>query len=89
MSVYHNAGVFEFHQSLSKSGTQYSSTEFLFYLFVNMTYCRHHYMYQAALMRQRFEETRNVTDVRVAQQMLKDGEEELFQKSDDNPIKCE
>ena len=46
-------------------------------------------MYQAALMRQRFEETRNVTDVRVAQQMLKDGEEELFQKSDDNPIKCE
>ncbi|KOC66697.1 NADH dehydrogenase [ubiquinone] 1 beta subcomplex subunit 9 [Habropoda laboriosa] len=41
---------------------------------------RHEYRYQAVLLRQRFEENRNILDARVAKQLLLDGQEELFQK---------
>ncbi|XP_022913735.1 NADH dehydrogenase [ubiquinone] 1 beta subcomplex subunit 9 [Onthophagus taurus] len=39
------------------------------------------FRYQAVLMRQRFEENRNVKDMRVANSIVELGEEELFQKA--------
>ncbi|KAF2883544.1 hypothetical protein ILUMI_22608 [Ignelater luminosus] len=38
------------------------------------------YRYQAVLMRQRFDENRDVKDMRIAKDLLSKGEEELFQK---------
>jgi hypothetical protein len=40
------------------------------------------------LLRQRFEENRNVKDMRVAKQLLEDGEQELFKKQHYQPKKC-
>jgi hypothetical protein len=40
-------------------------------------------------MRQRFEENRNIKDMRVAKQLLEDGEQELFNKQHYQPKKCE
>merc|ERR1712212_86784 len=39
---------------------------------------RHMYRYQAVLMRDRFDKNRDVKDLRVAQQLLEEGEKELF-----------
>jgi len=41
------------------------------------------------LLRQRFEENRDVKDMRVAKQLLEDGEQELFKKQHYQPKKCE
>ncbi|XP_017879509.1 NADH dehydrogenase [ubiquinone] 1 beta subcomplex subunit 9 [Ceratina calcarata] len=38
------------------------------------------YRYEAVLLRQRFEENRNIVDARVAKQKLLEGQEELFKK---------
>lgn len=41
------------------------------------------------LLRQRFEENRDVKDMRVAKQLLEEGEQELFNKQHYQPKKCE
>lgn len=41
------------------------------------------------LLRQRFEENRNIKDMRAAKQLLEDGEQELFEKQHYQPKKCE
>ncbi|KAB0804645.1 hypothetical protein PPYR_01615 [Photinus pyralis] len=41
---------------------------------------RHEYRYEAVLMRERFNENKDVKDMRVASNLLKAGEEELFLK---------
>lgn len=41
------------------------------------------------LLRQRFEENRDIKDMRVAKQLLEDGEQELFKKQHYQPKKCE
>lgn len=46
------------------------------------------FRYEAVLLRQRFEENRNVKDMRVAKQLLEDGEQELFKKQHYQPKKC-
>jgi hypothetical protein len=47
------------------------------------------FRYEAVLLRQRFEENRNVRDMRVAKQLLEEGEQELFKKQHYQPKKCE
>lgn len=47
------------------------------------------FRYEAVLLRQRFEENRNVKDMRIAKQLLEDGEQELFEKQHYQPKKCE
>ncbi|KAL7639886.1 UNVERIFIED_CONTAM: hypothetical protein RMT77_009299 [Armadillidium vulgare] len=42
---------------------------------------------QSVLLRERFDKNRNVKDLIVANQILKDGEEELYQTSHPSPIK--
>lgn len=41
---------------------------------------RHDYRYEAVLLRQRFEENRNIVDARVAKQKLLEGQEEVFRR---------
>ena len=47
------------------------------------------FRYEAVLLRQRFEEKRNVKDMRIAKQLLEKGEQELFEKQHYQPKKCE
>jgi NADH dehydrogenase (ubiquinone) 1 beta subcomplex subunit 9 len=44
---------------------------------------------EAVLLRQRFEENRNVKDMRIAKELLESGEQELFKKQHYQPKKCE
>ena len=60
----------------------------LYLVFTFTVFYRHDYIYQAALMRERFDKNKDVADVRVAQKLLKDGEEELFWKAHEQPRKC-
>ncbi|KAF3430048.1 hypothetical protein E2986_08880 [Frieseomelitta varia] len=46
---------------------------------------RHEYRYNAVLLRQRFEENRNIKDLRVAKELLLAAEEELFQNKHPDP----
>lgn len=46
------------------------------------------YRYQAVLMRQRFDQNKDVKDMRIAKDLLLKGEEELFQKQHWLPRKC-
>merc|ERR1712243_380731 len=39
---------------------------------------RHMYRYQAVLMRDRFDKNKDIKDLRVAQELLEEGEKELF-----------
>ncbi|XP_003707102.1 NADH dehydrogenase (ubiquinone) B22 subunit [Megachile rotundata] len=48
---------------------------------------RHDIRYHSVILRQRFEEHRNIKDVRVAKKLLLDGEEELFQNQHYQPKK--
>ncbi|XP_045455681.1 NADH dehydrogenase [ubiquinone] 1 beta subcomplex subunit 9 [Melitaea cinxia] len=48
---------------------------------------RNVYRYQAVLMRDRFDKNAKITDMRVAVQLLKEGEEELFLKQHPMPKK--
>ncbi|GLV36456.1 NADH dehydrogenase (ubiquinone) B22 subunit [Carabus blaptoides fortunei] len=45
------------------------------------------YRYQAVLMRQRFDENRNIKDMRVAKELIAQGEEEVFLKQHWQPRK--
>jgi NADH dehydrogenase (ubiquinone) 1 beta subcomplex subunit 9 len=45
------------------------------------------FRYEAVLLRQRFEENRDIKDMRVAKQLLEDGEQELFKKQHYQPKK--
>ncbi|CAL7950257.1 unnamed protein product [Xylocopa violacea] len=42
---------------------------------------RHHFRYEATLMRHRFDLNRDIRDVRFAKQLLLEGEEELFENT--------
>lgn len=46
------------------------------------------YRYHAVLMRARFDENKNVQDLRVAKELIANGEEELFMKQHWHPRKC-
>lgn len=46
------------------------------------------YRYQAVMMRARFDENRNERDFRKAQDLLSDGEKELFENQHTQPRKC-
>ncbi|XP_076315351.1 NADH dehydrogenase [ubiquinone] 1 beta subcomplex subunit 9-like [Tachypleus tridentatus] len=48
---------------------------------------RPHFRFNAVLLRQRFEENRNITDMRIAKQLIEQGEDELFHKSHYQPLK--
>lgn len=50
-------------------------------------FCRPNYRYQAVLMRDRFDKNRQVKDFRTAEQLLAEGEEELFLKQHWQPRK--
>lgn len=54
----------------------------------NLVTFREVFRYQAVLMRQRFEENRDIKDMRIARQLLENGEEEVFQKRHYQPKKC-
>lgn len=43
--------------------------------------CRHDFRYQAVLLRDRFDQTANITDMHKAKKLLLDGEAELWEKS--------
>ena len=45
------------------------------------------FRYEAVLLRQRFEENHNIRDMRVAKQLLEDGEQELLMKQHYQPKK--
>ena len=44
--------------------------------------------YEAVLLRQRFDENRDIKDMRMAKSLLLQGEEELFSKQHYQPKKC-
>jgi len=48
---------------------------------------RHVYRFNAVLLRSRFEENRNVLDMRKSKELLALGEDELFQMQDYQPLK--
>ncbi|XP_078042672.1 NADH dehydrogenase (ubiquinone) B22 subunit [Augochlora pura] len=48
---------------------------------------KHEFRYQATLVRQRFEENRNIKDARLAKKLLLEGEEELFRNPNYQPKK--
>ncbi|CAD5119234.1 DgyrCDS7867 [Dimorphilus gyrociliatus] len=48
---------------------------------------RHLYRYHAVLLRQRFDENKDINDVRKAKEVLQAGEHELFLKAHPQPIK--
>ncbi|OXA47054.1 NADH dehydrogenase [ubiquinone] 1 beta subcomplex subunit 9 [Folsomia candida] len=48
---------------------------------------RHHFRYNAVLMRQRFEENRNILDMRKAKELIALGQEELFLSQHYQPLK--
>ena len=49
---------------------------------------RHEYRYHATLMRHRFDQNKDVKDMRIAKKLLIDGEEELFMNSHGQQILC-
>jgi NADH dehydrogenase (ubiquinone) 1 beta subcomplex subunit 9 len=49
--------------------------------------CRPRYRYEAVMMRARFDENRNLKDFRQAEQLLAEGEEELFLGQHQQPRK--
>jgi NADH dehydrogenase (ubiquinone) 1 beta subcomplex subunit 9 len=46
------------------------------------------FRYQAVIMRERFDQNRNIVDFRRAQQIVAEGEKELFEKQHYQPKKC-
>nr|XP_033337641.1 NADH dehydrogenase [ubiquinone] 1 beta subcomplex subunit 9 [Megalopta genalis] len=48
---------------------------------------KHEFRYQAVLIRQRFDENKNIKDVRLAKKLLLEGEEEAFQNEHYQPKK--
>ncbi|ODM91109.1 NADH dehydrogenase [ubiquinone] 1 beta subcomplex subunit 9 [Orchesella cincta] len=48
---------------------------------------RHIYRYNAVIIRNRFDENRNILDMRKAKQLLEEGEEELFKMQHYQPLK--
>lgn len=51
-------------------------------------YFRHHYRFHAVLLRERFDEKKDIKDMRVARKWLQQGEEELFLKQHPQPFTC-
>lgn len=49
---------------------------------------RHTFRYNAVLLRQRFEENRNILDMRQAKELVALGHEELFLNQHYQPMKC-
>jgi len=54
----------------------------------SISFFRHIYRFNAVLLRQRFEENRNVLDMRQAKELLELGEEELLRNQHYQPMKC-
>lgn len=46
------------------------------------------YRYQAVLMRKRFDDNKNVKDMRIATDLIEKGEEDIFQNNHWHPRKC-
>lgn len=57
------------------------------YVIWKSKFYREVYRYRAVLLRQRFEENRNVTDMAKAAKLLAAGEQELFNTQHYQPIK--
>ena len=49
-------------------------------------YCRHEFRYDATVLRDRFEQTRAIKDMRILAVMLAEGEKELHYKQHIQPI---
>ena len=52
-----------------------------------MLFCRHAYRYQAVLLRDRFDQNRNIKDFREVTKVIEAGENELFLKQHAQPKK--
>lgn len=52
-----------------------------------MLFCRFQYRYQAVLMRDRFDQNRNIKDFREVMKVMEAGENELFMKQHPQPKK--
>lgn len=63
-------------------------SQFFFQKVILHNSCRSVFRYQAVLMRQRFEENRNINDMRIAKDLVARGEEELWKTQHWNPRKC-
>lgn len=53
-----------------------------------LTFSRLSYRYEATILRDRFDQNRNVKDVAKLQKILQESEKELFEKQHYQPIKC-
>ncbi|XP_012267908.2 NADH dehydrogenase [ubiquinone] 1 beta subcomplex subunit 9 [Athalia rosae] len=51
----------------------------------NFAYLKHIYRYHAVLMRKRFDDNAKIRDLRIAKQMVIDGEKELFESMHPQP----
>lgn len=49
---------------------------------------RHVFRFNAILLRDRFEQNKNIQDMRIARKLLTEGERELFEKQHPQPIAC-
>lgn len=49
---------------------------------------RHVFRFNAILLRERFEQNKNIQDMRIARKLLTEGERELFEKQHPQPISC-
>lgn len=49
---------------------------------------RHAFRYHAVLMRERFDNNKDIKDLRIARKLVEEGEAELFQKAHPQPIGC-
>lgn len=49
----------------------------------------HHYRFAAVLLRDRFDQNKDIVDMRQAKKLLGEGEEELFLKQHPQPLVCE
>ena len=54
-----------------------------------MIFCRICFRYEAVLLRQRFDENRNVSEPTAVKSLVAKAEQELFEKQHYQPIKCE
>lgn len=50
--------------------------------------CSPHYRFHAVLLRDRFDQNKDVVDMRKARQLLEEGEQELFLKQHPQPMIC-
>lgn len=55
---------------------------------ISFTPHSYHYRFHAVLLRDRFDQKKDIVDMRVARQLLIDGERELFEKQHPQPMIC-